>query len=88
MGSLRLGQTIKPPSLTGMWAVWSAAADAPGAYFITPVDAEARAQGIKYAVIRATQARDKAKPDLELIRTDPHIPNLIPPKKSINRRNR
>lgn len=85
MSTLRTGQTIRHPPLVGTWAVWSRSGDAPGAYFVVPADKAAEGQGIKFAVIKATQRRESAIPELQLIRTDPHRPDLIPNKKRNNR---
>lgn len=85
MGALRIGGTVRVPGLDGRWSIWSAAADAPGAYFVTPIDDEARAVGAKFAVIRAIQRRDEGTPNLTLLRTDPHIPGLAEPTSSKKR---
>jgi hypothetical protein len=63
--------TEKEQRLPGRWSVWSAANDAPGAHFITPVDGAARATGLKYAVVRATPPKAATEPLITLIRTDP-----------------
>jgi hypothetical protein len=80
MSGLPLGSRQTPPCLDGVWVVWSKADDAPGAYFITPVDETARAVGVKYAVIRAIQSRNESRPRLSLIRTDPARPDLLEKK--------
>jgi len=63
------GSIQTPPDLPGKWSVWSKAADAPGAYFLVPLDDQARACGIQYAVVKAIQKRGKAHPELMLMRT-------------------
>lgn len=85
MALLRAGQSIRPPSLEGTWSAWSGSADAPGAYFLVPVDDTARSLGITYAVIKAIQRRDATHPEFELIRTSPHRPDLVPNKKRKHR---
>jgi hypothetical protein len=72
--------------LPGTWSVWSQAADSPGAYFLVPVDDDARTVGIKYAVIRAVMGRTANRPALSLIRTDPPRNDLV--EADLERRNR
>lgn len=62
---------MKIPELPGSWSVWSPAPDQPGAVFVVPVDDEARATGIKYAVAKSIQKSAEARPTVSLIRTDP-----------------
>jgi hypothetical protein len=70
--SLPIGSIQSPPQLPGRWTVWSKAADQPGAYFLIPLDDQAKGFGVSYAVVKATQRRDAARPTLSVIRTDPH----------------
>ena len=65
------GAVMDLPDLPGRWSSWSPAAEGPGAFFAVPADDEARATGVKYAVIRAIQKATDARPTLTLIRTDP-----------------
>lgn len=78
------GDRIEPP-LPGRWSVWSQAGETPGGYFVTPLDDDARSVDIKYAVIRAKQLRTEPKPELTLIRTDPHKPELLTNSSKENR---
>lgn len=73
--SLPAGAVVKVEGLPGQWSVWSKAADAPGAYFVVANNEEARAVGIKYAVVRLINGRDLL-PVIELLRTDPAKPGL------------
>lgn len=74
---MRTGVGVDIPDLPGHWSIWSPADDCPGAYFATPANDEARATGIKYAVVRITNAATEAKPRVELRRTDPANPTPI-----------
>ena len=69
--SLPLGSLQTPPRLPGRWSVWAKSGETPGAYFLVPVDDQAKAFGVKYAVIKATQKRSAAHPVITVIRTDP-----------------
>lgn len=80
MADLRLGISVPVEGLTGKWVTWSKSADAPGAYFVTPGDDEARAMGLKYAVIKSVNAAAEGLPTITLLRTDPHRPDLLPKK--------
>lgn len=87
MSTLHLGAKVNAADTTelglpGTWAVWSQAADGPGAYFLIPSNDEARAFGVKYAVIRAVQKATEVDPSLSLIRTDPPRPELANRKTS------
>lgn len=81
MGALTLGARVKgsdiKPALPGTWSTWSMAGEVPGGYFLTPLDDTARSVGIKYVVIRAKQLHGEAHPNLTLVRTDPHQPELL-----------
>jgi hypothetical protein len=78
MSALRVGATVTDvPGLDGRWSVWSQAGEIPSGYFLAPSDQEACAVGVKYAVIRAINARASAHPVIELIRTDPPRPDLV-----------
>lgn len=77
MPALTIGATVHLPELAGRWSVWSQAAETPGGFFIVPMDDEAKAVGAKFAVIRAKNTRTEVKPQLSLLRTDPHIPGLV-----------
>lgn len=70
MSALKVGGTVTLEGLDGRWNVWSQADEGPGAYFLVPLDRVAMATDIKYAVIRATQKRGEAFPELTLIRTE------------------
>lgn len=61
----------------GRWSVWSQAADSPGAFFMVPADDDARALGLKYAVVRAISSAAAVKPVLSLVRTDPPRNDLV-----------
>lgn len=77
MPALPVGAPVYLPELAGRWSVWSQSSESPGAYFIVPADDEARTVGAKYVVIRAKMTRGSAKPELSVLRTDPHIPGLV-----------
>lgn len=77
MPALAIGAPVHMPELAGRWSVWSQSSESPGAFFILPADDEARGVGVKYAVIRAKTKRTEAKPELSLLRTDPHRPDLV-----------
>jgi hypothetical protein len=77
MSNLKVGAPpLEIPGLSGHWSVWCSAADAPGAVFVVPADDQARATGIKYAVVKAIQKSTEATPTLTLIRTDPALPTI------------
>lgn len=78
MSTLRVGAPITSiPGLDGRWSVWSQA-DSTGGYFLVPADDDARALGVKYAVVRAINAQAVVTgPVVELIRTDPVRPDLV-----------
>lgn len=89
--TLRVGAALKDKQakalgLPGTWSVWSQAGDAPGAHFILPADDQARALGVKYVVVRVVQRRDSVEPELSLIRSDPHKPQLFTTTKNGARR--
>jgi len=73
MAVLKLGTILSPPDLAGRWSVWSQSSEAPGAYFITPADDEAKALGAKYAVIKAIARRGDFRPEIKTLRTDPPV---------------
>jgi hypothetical protein len=79
MTGLKTGTTVADvPGLRGRWSVWSQAADGPATFFLIPLDDEARATGIKYAVVRALRmASELSGPVIELVRTDPTRPDLV-----------
>jgi len=85
MGALKAGTPIRVEHLPGRWSVWSEAADCPGAYFLVPLDVEAQAVGVKYAVVRVIQPRDRAFPEITILRTDPPRPDLVPIKEKKKR---
>lgn len=66
-----IGARVHIPELDGTWSIWSKAAEAPGAHFAIPTDDQARATGVKYAVIKTVFDKQKAKHVTQLIRTDP-----------------
>lgn len=74
MSALTVGTVLELPDLPGRWSVWSPSADAPGAVFVTPTNDEARATGVKYAVVKAINKASQAKPEMTLLRTDPALP--------------
>jgi len=74
---MKVGSTIKNlDPLVGLWSAWSPAADGPGAVFLVPVDDQARAMGLKYAVVRVLVAQNASANVLTVIRTDPSRPEL------------
>lgn len=77
MNGLTIGTRVTPPQLTGTWSVWSKAAETPGAYFVVPADDQARATGVKYAVVKAMQRADQGRTQVTTLRTDPHIKGLL-----------
>lgn len=80
MSALRVGSYVSVPELDGRWSVWSMSGEAPGCYFVVPADDDARLHGVKYAVIRAINKNNEVKTWIELIRTDPHKPELLTTK--------
>lgn len=83
MSALHVGATLptsqtKPLNLPGSWSVWAQAGDCPGGYFLTPYDDTARATGLKYVVIKAVLRKTAVEPELSIVRTDPHKPDLLP----------
>lgn len=86
VGSLLSSGQSESVGLPGTWSVWSKAADAPGAYFLTPASDPARATGLKYVVVKAVMGRSAAEPALSIVRTDPHKPEFTQPTKSGARR--
>jgi hypothetical protein len=73
MPGLSIGAALRVPDLAGRWSVWSKSDETPGAYFVVPLDDEARGLGVKYAVVRARTVRGAASPTLTVVRTDPSI---------------
>jgi hypothetical protein len=65
------GTPAVQPGLPGRWTVWSGHDDCPGAHAVVPSDDEARATGIKWAVVRITQAKTASVPFVQLRRTEP-----------------
>lgn len=68
------------PGLPGTWSVWSAAGVSPGAHFVVPVDAVARATGVKWATVRITEpAGEDVR--VQLLATDP--PEKMPKERRV-----
>lgn len=73
MANLPLGALVDVPELDGRWSVWSPSDDRPGAVFVVPANDEARATGIKFAVITALKKASEAHLQITLLRTDPPL---------------
>lgn len=58
------------PGLPDHWSIWSKTDRCPGAHFAVPVDDDARATGVKYAVIRIVAPKDETT-RITLLDTEP-----------------